>query len=100
MNILKLFKNLKFKDYISLLLAIILIVFQVFLELKMPDYMSEVTRLTQTPGSNMNDILVNGGYMLLCAFLTLITMIITSYFTASVAASFSRNTFLSHNSWK
>ena len=92
MNILKLFKNLKFKDYISLLLAIILIVVQVFLELKMPDYMSEVTRLTQTPGSNMNDILVNGAYMLLCAFLTLITMIITSYFTASVAASFSRNT--------
>ena len=92
MNILKLFKNLKFKDYISLLLAIILIVFQVFLELKMPDYMSEVTRLTQTPGSNMNDILINGGYMLLCAFLTLITMIITSFFTASVAASFSRNT--------
>lgn len=92
MNILKLFKNLKFKDYISLLLAIILIVFQVFLELKMPDYMSEVTRLTQTPGSNMNDILINGGYMLLCAFLTLIIMIITSYFTASVAASFSRNT--------
>ena len=92
MNILKLFKNLKFKDYISLLLAIILIVVQVFLELKMPDYMSEVTRLTQTPGSNMNDILINGGYMLLCAFLTLITMIITSFFTASVAASFSRNT--------
>ncbi|MBR6072987.1 MAG: ABC transporter ATP-binding protein [Bacilli bacterium] len=88
----KLFKNLKFKDYILLLLAIILIVVQVFLELKMPDYMSEVTRLTQTPGSNMNDILINGGYMLLCAFLTLITMIITSYFTASVAASFSRNT--------
>ena len=92
MNIFKLFKNLKFKDYILLLLAIILIVVQVFLELKMPDYMSEVTRLTQTPGSNMNDILINGGYMLLCAFLTLITMIITSYFTASVAASFSRNT--------
>ena len=92
MNIIKLFKNLTKKDFIYLIIAVVLIVFQVFVELKMPDYMSEVTRLTQTPGSNMNDILLNGGYMLLCAVASLATLVITGYLTANVAASFSMNT--------
>ncbi len=92
MNIIKLFKNLTKKDFIYLIIAVVLIVFQVFVELKMPDYMSEVTRLTQTPGSNMNDILLNGGYMLLCAVVSLATLVITGYLTANVAASFSMNT--------
>ncbi|MCR5223664.1 MAG: ABC transporter ATP-binding protein/permease [Bacilli bacterium] len=89
---IKLFKNLTKKDFIYLIIAVVLIVFQVFVELKMPDYMSEVTRLTQTPGSNMNDILLNGGYMLLCAVVSLATLVITGYLTANVAASFSMNT--------
>lgn len=92
MNIIKLFKNLTKKDFIYLIIAVVLIVFQVFVELKMPDYMSEVTRLTQTPGSNMNDILLNGGYMLLCAVASLAMLVITGYLTANVAASFSMNT--------
>ena len=92
MNILKLFKNLKFKDYIFLVLTVLLVLLQVFLELKMPDYMSEVTKLSQTPGSDMNEILLNGGYMLLCAFGSLVTLIVTGYLSANIAASFSKNT--------
>ena len=91
-KILRLFKNLNKKDYLFLFLTIILIVFQVFVELKMPDYMSEVTRLSQTPGSEMHDILKNGFFMLMCAFASLITLIVTGYLTANIAASFSRNT--------
>ena len=92
MNIIKLFKNLNKKDFIYLIATIILIVTQVFLELKMPDYMSEVTRLSQTPGSNMSDILTNGFYMLLCALGSLVILIVTGYLTANIAASFSKNT--------
>ena len=92
MQILKLLKNLTKKDYLFFLLVFILIIFQVYVELKMPDYMSEVTRLTQTPGSDMNEILKNGGYMLLCAFASLLGLLFTGYLTASIAASFSMNT--------
>ena len=63
----KLFKNLTKKDVITILISVVLIVFQVWLDLKLPDYMSEITRLVQTEGSTINDILVQGGYMLACA---------------------------------
>lgn len=89
---LKLFKNLKKKDYIFLFISFILIFASVWLELKMPDYMSEITVLVQTEGSKMKDILVNGGYMLLCAFGSLVSAIIVGYFISNIAASFSLNT--------
>ena len=60
---LKLFKNFKKKDYTFLIISFILIFAQVYLELKMPDYMSEITLLVQTEGSKMKDILLNGSYM-------------------------------------
>jgi ATP-binding cassette subfamily B protein len=91
-SISKLFKNLSLREYIYLLITVVLIIFQVYVELKMPDYMSEVTRLTQTPGSSMNDILLNGGYMLLCAISSLVTLVVTGYLTANIAAAFSMNT--------
>jgi ATP-binding cassette subfamily B protein len=58
----------------------------------MPDFMSEVTRLSQTAGSDMNEIIKNGVYMLLCALASLLTLIVTGYLTANIAASFSMNT--------
>ena len=63
----KLFKNFSKKDIILIIVAIVLIVGQVWLDLKLPDYMSEITVLVQTEGSSIKDILINGGYMLLCA---------------------------------
>ena len=89
---LKLMKNLRKKDYVYILISIILIVTQVWLELKMPDYMSKVTVLTQTEGSDINEILLNGLYMMICAFLSLMDAIIVGYLIANVSASFSLNT--------
>lgn len=86
----KLFKNLTKKDVIIILISVVLIVFQVWLDLKLPDYMSQITRLVQTEGSTINDILVQGGYMLACAGGSLIAMIIVGYLTSSVSANFSR----------
>ena len=87
----KLFKNLTKKDRLYVVICIILIVFQVWLELKMPDYMSEITRLVQTEGSKMKDIIEQGAYMLLCAGGSLISAVVVGYFAAQVASSFSAN---------
>lgn len=85
----KLFKNLSTKDKIYVVICIALIVFQVWLELKMPDYMSAITKLVQTEGSKMSDILEQGAYMLACAGGSLISAIIVGYFASLVASSFS-----------
>ena len=89
---LKLLKNLNKKDWLYVFISAILIVFQVWLELKMPDYMSNITQLVQTKGAAMNDILREGGYMLLCAFGSLVSAFIVGYFTSSISASFSYRT--------
>ena len=88
---IKLFKNLKLKDIIFILISFALIVFQVYLDLKMPDYMSEITKLVQTENAEMSDILLNGFYMLSCAFGSLVSAIVTGYLISNAAASFSYN---------
>ena len=88
---LKLLKQMTKKDWLLVFICFIFIIFQVWLDLKLPDYMSTITTLVQTEGSEMSDILLNGGYMLLCAFGSLLAAIITGYFVARVAASFSKN---------
>lgn len=88
---LKLFKNFTKKDYLLILISLLLIVFQVWLDLKIPDYMSEITKLVQTEGSQMSDILYQGGFMLLCAFGSLVSAILVCYLTSLVSASFSLN---------
>ncbi len=85
----KLFKNLSKKDRLYIVICLILIVFQVWLELKMPDYMSEITRLVQTEGSKMKDIVEQGIYMLLCVGGSLASAVVVGYFAAQVASSFS-----------
>ena len=89
---LKLLKNLNKRDYIYVFISSLLIVFQVWLELKMPDYMSNITQLVQTRGAGVNDILREGSYMLLCAFGSLVSAFIVGYFTSTIAASFSYRT--------
>ena len=86
----KLLKNFKKKEWLIALISVCLIVMQVWLELKMPDYMSKVTVLVQTEGSKMSDILVNGGYMLLCAFSSLVGAVIVGYLIALLSAGFSK----------
>lgn len=87
----KLFKNFKKKDGCLIITVIGLIVLQVWLDLKMPDYMSAITKLVQTEGSEMVDILKNGGYMLLCALGSLCSSIIVGYLASYISASFSMN---------
>lgn len=89
---LKLLKNLTKKDWILALYSIILIIGQVWLELKMPDYMSEITVLVKKEGSQMKDILINGGYMLSCALGSLVLAVIVGYLVSSIAADLSKNT--------
>ena len=87
---LKLLKNLRKREIIFIIFSIIFIVAQVWLD-KMPDYMSNITKLVQTEGSKMSDILENGGYMLLCALGSTVCDIITGYLLANMAAKFSFN---------
>lgn len=89
---IRLFKNLKLKDWLLFLIAVLFIVSQVYLDLKMPDYMSKITTLVQTAGSEMKDILLNGGYMLLCAFGSLVAAILVGFLMARVSSDFSLNT--------
>jgi len=87
---LKLIKNFTKKEWILALMCLVLVVTQVWLELKMPDYMSEITKLVQTEGSQMKDILVNGGYMLTCALGSLVAAVITGYITSRISSNFSK----------
>ncbi|MDD6323574.1 MAG: ABC transporter ATP-binding protein [Bacilli bacterium] len=89
---LKLIKNLSKKEFIYAIICIILIVLQVWLDLKLPDYMSEITVLVQTEGSKMSDIIQNGIYMVLCALGSLIFAVGTGYFASYIASEFSKNT--------
>ena len=86
---IKLFKYLDKKDISRIVICIIFVIGSVWLELKMPDFMSEITRLVQTEGSKMSDILINGGYMLLCALGSLFFTTLTGYFAAVVSSDFS-----------
>lgn len=89
---LKLFRNLTKRDICLFLVAVVFIVLGVNLELKMPDYMSKITMLVQTEGSKMSEILLNGGYMLACAFGSMLISILVGYLIARVTSDFSLNT--------
>lgn len=86
---LKIFKNFKGKEWILLIISIAFVVSQVWLDLKLPDYMSEITQLVQTPGSEMSEILTSGGWMLLCALGSLVASIIVAALAAKIAANLS-----------
>ena len=87
----KILKNLNKKQKVLIILSTILICLQVWLELKMPDYMATITTLVETEGSKMIDILKNGSMMLLCALGSLTTSILTGYLLAYVTCNFSLN---------
>ena len=86
---LKLLKNVDKKSWLFALVVFGLVLVQVWLELKMPDYMSEITVLVQSDGSEMIDILKNGAYMLACAFGSVVAAVVTGFFTAKMSATLS-----------
>ena len=86
---IKLFKHFKVKDLFYILLCIGLIVFQVWLELRMPEYMSSITRLVTTDGNEMKEIIKQGCLMLLCAGGSMVSAILVGYSASMLSASFS-----------
>lgn len=87
---LKLLKKLGKKEIIYTIICLIFIIGQVWLDLKLPDYMSNITKLVQTEGSEIIDILEQGMYMLFCAAGSLIFACIVGYFASYIASSFSK----------
>lgn len=87
----KLMKNLKKRDWLYIILAIALIVVQVWLDLTMPDYTAKLTTSVSSGGATMKDVWQNGGLMLSCALGSLFASFACGYFTARVASSFAKN---------
>ncbi len=85
----KLLKRFKWVEWVQMAISIVFVAGQVWLDLKLPDYMSEITRLVQTPGSEMSEIWIAGGYMLLCAVGSLVAAFIVGFFAARLAATLS-----------
>ncbi|WP_025683797.1 ABC transporter ATP-binding protein [Paenibacillus maysiensis] len=83
---LKIFKYLKKNEWMLVLCSLAFIVVQVWLDLKLPDYMAEITTKLQREGTPMSELLIPGSYMLLCAVGSMIASIIVGYFAAKVAA--------------
>lgn len=86
---IKILKYFKKTEWLQVALCLVFVIGQVWLDLKLPDYMSEITMLVQTEGSAMSDIWSAGGYMLLCALGSLVASIIIGYFAARLAATLS-----------
>ncbi len=85
---IQIFKKLRKSDWLYIAVAIVFIAAQVWLDLKMPDYMSEITTLVQTPGNEMRDVLLAGGKMLVCALGSLVSAVVVSVLAARIATDF------------
>lgn len=82
-------RHMPMKCWPYIILNAVCILIQVYFELKLPDYMSQMTQLTQTPGSEITDILLSGSKMMLCAFVALLLAIVLHIISAKVATDYS-----------
>jgi len=87
---IKMFKNMSKKEVIFSLLSIMFVAFQVWLDLKIPDHMSEITRLVTT-GGDTSSVIHEGIYMIICALGGLIASFIIAFFSSYVGSSFEKN---------
>ena len=87
---IKLFRYLRKKDWLFVCISLCFIVFQVWFDLRLPDYMAEITRLIQTPDSALSSVVWAGMKMLSCAILSMAAMFVVGYFVAQVAAGLSK----------
>ncbi len=87
---IKLLKKLDKKLFFLIFICLGFIVAQVYLDLKVPDFMAEITQLVETNGSKMADIIKNGIYMVACALGSLVTAVIVGYIVSVIAATFSK----------
>ena len=86
---IRLLKNMRAKEWALVVVSICFIVLQVQLDLKLPDYMSDITVLVQTKGSEISEVFTAGGKMLACALGSLVSAVIVGFFAARIAATFS-----------
>ena len=86
---IRLLKKMRRREKLMALLCIILVLGQVYFDLAMPDYMSDLTVMIQTPGSVQSEIWSVGGKMLGCALASMALAVIAGYFAAQTAAGFS-----------
>lgn len=87
---IKILKYLQIKEWLYVAISIVFIVGQVYLDLKLPDYMAEITKLVQTPNSPIREIWIAGGYMVLCTLGSLLSSAIVGYYAARVAATLAK----------
>ena len=90
LKLLKLFRYLRAKEWLFSLFSLVFVGVQVVLDLMIPDYMSEITTLIETPGSAIGDVWSAGGMMLLCALGSLASSVAVCFFASRIAANFSR----------
>lgn len=88
---IRMLKYMSKRDFSYALYSLVFILVQVWLDLKLPDFMSRVTVLVKTPGSDILEILAAGAYMLLCAIGSFVATAIVGFFVARIAASLSKN---------
>ncbi len=86
---LKLLRNMRRREWAMAAVCAVLILGQIYFDLSLPDYMSNLTVLIKTPGSTMADILRTGGEMLGCTLASAVLCVICGYLSAKVAAGFS-----------
>ena len=89
--LIRIIRYLNKKQWMQILLSFVFIVTQVYLDLKIPDYMSKITMYVESPGHTVSDIIGEGKWMLLCAFGSLISAIIVGFLASKVSASFSKD---------
>lgn len=87
---LKLFRYMGKMEWLQAALSLVFVVAQVWLDLKLPDYMAKITTLVETPNSQMGDIWKAGGEMLLCALGSLVATVVVAFLSSRIAASFSQ----------
>ena len=86
---IKLLKRMRKREALMALLCAVLVVAQVYFDLKLPDYMTRLTTLIKTPGSVTADILSVGGEMLLCTLASAVLAVGCGYLAAKTASGFS-----------
>jgi len=87
---IRVLKYLKPKEWLFILISVGFLFVQTWLDLKIPDYMTDITTAVQTPGTPMSQIWTYGGYMLLCTVGSALTSVVVGFFAARVAARFSQ----------
>lgn len=90
MAMLKITKYMSKREWLLLACSLLFVLAQVFLDLKLPDYMAKITRLVEQEGSYLSEILMAGGMMLLCSLGSLLASFIVAAFAARIASNFSR----------